>query len=888
MEKKNGHFAKRAAASAAALLIVAGYTPVANYVGLKPASAITASAAYSNVQVQEGEIQLTRGRANKFVMEFDSDESALVNSDFTTNYEDYFSVEAKNIEKSLNSDNDSYKYHYKITFEITPNDAAYDCQLYFYYKGNYFSDYYVYIYNPQTYEADQDILIETDDFVGLSDTVLKLYASTDRYTADENNNLTSEPVPYSKGMVIGADLNRYENDSDLYFNGDFEYDESSLTLNELDENGNIIAEIPYEYGWDNTHKDYIIDHPGTYQLSAKVIGRAVLDKETNTYGSKEYTLTKTIEIIPTSIENAEVRYDFYMKNYNAYGYSFEENKTLKVPYTNKTYTLNRYDYWADNNYAPYISVNGIELENGVDYEITGETSSKKMGEHTFNVEFMNGYEGEAEFTWEITDETESTVNINETYKYGIPVQPSISGNTWNGDVTYYYARQAKKPVWSTEVPTELGKYSVYAEIAGANGHDAFETDFENFEIVPRNFEVYPQGTTMTYGDELPELKYYTRENYNDDYVNSDKPQFEVEIWNGDTKIDPAVDKLHAGEYTLKIKNIDDSNYSIYYGTSTLTVLPKSVKSSDINVKTNINLYNGKYQSPEFTVTVNGEESTFEIYGQKRAKNIGEYTSEIELTGDYSGYTEAAWAIEDKEIETGLAMDINDIVESKKQVQFILSRNLTDGVAVESGFIYSKTGADLTGIKYDDDNAIDGTNIKKKSSDVTSNNGSVTFKVTDTGNGINIVGYVVYHTASGDFVDYTPIKSVTYNQAVNEKVASGLSIATVGVKDGSKVTFRVARQAENITVLESGFIYSKTGANINDVNVGSNEIDGNTIKIKSSSNSGDDTSLDFTITDSGKGINVKGYIMYETSNGIQYEYTDVLSTTYAAAAASLTR
>ncbi|HQM00229.1 MAG TPA: hypothetical protein PLH98_06660 [Ruminococcus flavefaciens] len=243
MEKKNGHFAKRAAASAVALLIVAGYTPVANYVGLKPASAITASAGYSNIQGQEGEIQLTRGRANKFVMEFDSDESALVKSDFTTNNEEYFSVEAKNIEKSLNSDTDSYKYHYRITFDITPNGDAYNCYLYFYSKDTYIGDYYVYIYNPQTYEADQDVLTERDDFVGLSDTVLKLYASTDYYTADENNNLTSEPIPYSKGMYIGADLNRYENDSDLYFNGDFEYDQSSLILNELDENGNIIAEM---------------------------------------------------------------------------------------------------------------------------------------------------------------------------------------------------------------------------------------------------------------------------------------------------------------------------------------------------------------------------------------------------------------------------------------------------------------------------------------------------------------------------------------------------------------------------------------------------------------------------------------------------------------------
>lgn len=439
-------------------------------------------------------------------------------------------------------------------------------------------------------------------------------------------------------------------------------------------------------------------------------------------------------------------------------------------------------------------------------------------------------------------------------------------------------------------PKDAGTYIVKAS-ASAEGY-VFEDIYSLFTIRRKTVNVTPAVSSKTFGDSDPDfsvISYSRSAIVKGDTVNI------TGAYGLDSNYNTEAD---VGVYGLTIGNLktDNNNYVLAIN-GTFEVTPRTISNENVTVISRCIADAAGWAYPneviQVVATVNGKEKVLEenkdykILSATRTKNLGKFSVQLEGIGNYTGSAaNNVQIITADEIKANLAMDIIGTKDNIK-VTFLLSRNVEKcGKAVESGYIYTKTGADISGIEYDS-KLIDGVNIKKRFAEVHTNDGSVQFSVTDEGKSISIMGYVVYDTPAGKFAQYTPVKTVTYEQAVNETVTSGFRTQVYSVKDGNKVTFRNYRSAdgEKMTILESGFIYSKTGADISNATIESG-IDGVNIKRSFTDDPRLIATIQQSITDTGSGISIKGYIKYQTSNGIQYEYSDIINTTYAKASAGL--
>ena len=72
----------------------------------------------------------------------------------------------------------------------------------------------------------------------------------------------------------------------------------------------------------------------------------------------------------------------------------------------------------------------------------------------------------------------------ESWTYGSPNDPSLTGYTGNGTVTYSY-KPSNSNTWSTTKPTDVGSYQVKASVAAAGNYAAGESAAVDFSILQK-------------------------------------------------------------------------------------------------------------------------------------------------------------------------------------------------------------------------------------------------------------------------------------------------------------------------------------------------------------------------------------------------------------------
>ena len=108
--------------------------------------------------------------------------------------------------------------------------------------------------------------------------------------------------------------------------------------------------------------------------------------------------------------------------------------------------------------------------------------------------------------FQIGQEITPTVSLAD-WTYGSPNEPSVSGNTGDGAVTYYYkVKDAGDDTYTEEVPRNVGDYTVKAEIARTDEYFP-ATATNNFKITQASLTVVADNITKDYLDEDPELTY---------------------------------------------------------------------------------------------------------------------------------------------------------------------------------------------------------------------------------------------------------------------------------------------------------------------------------------------------------------------------------------------
>lgn len=104
------------------------------------------------------------------------------------------------------------------------------------------------------------------------------------------------------------------------------------------------------------------------------------------------------------------------------------------------------------------------------------------------------------------------------WTYGSPNEPSVSGNSSGGAVTYYYkVKDAGDDTYTVEAPINVGNYTVKAEIARTDEFFPATTAAVDFKINKASLAVVADAITKDYLDEDPELTYtVTGIQYNED------------------------------------------------------------------------------------------------------------------------------------------------------------------------------------------------------------------------------------------------------------------------------------------------------------------------------------------------------------------------------------
>lgn len=119
-----------------------------------------------------------------------------------------------------------------------------------------------------------------------------------------------------------------------------------------------------------------------------------------------------------------------------------------------------------------------------DYDVTYSGDCINVGSYTVSVSLKGNYSGSADGpSFTITKATiKPTVSI-EGWTYGATAnEPSVSGNSGSGEVTYAYKLQnAAEDAYSTTKPTDAGAYTVKASIAATANYEA-ATDSAHFTI----------------------------------------------------------------------------------------------------------------------------------------------------------------------------------------------------------------------------------------------------------------------------------------------------------------------------------------------------------------------------------------------------------------------
>ena len=130
---------------------------------------------------------------------------------------------------------------------------------------------------------------------------------------------------------------------------------------------------------------------------------------------------------------------------------------------------------------------------------TGEVTIVGIGETTITASITasaNYAAAQKSYTLTVSQATISPTLTLAGWTYGSPNSPSVTGNTGNGVVTYYY--KTGESEWTTTQPTAAGTHQVKACIAAASNYSAAETSAVSFTISQLEAVLGWSNTSLSY------------------------------------------------------------------------------------------------------------------------------------------------------------------------------------------------------------------------------------------------------------------------------------------------------------------------------------------------------------------------------------------------------
>lgn len=217
--------------------------------------------------------------------------------------------------------------------------------------------------------------------------------------------------------------------------------------------------------------------------------------------------------------------------------------------------------------------------------------------------------------------------------YGSPIEPSVSGNTGGGEVTYYYkVKDAGDDTYTEETPVNVGNYTIKAEIARTDEYFPATTAAVDFKINKASLAVVADAITKDYLDDDPELTYtVTGIQYNED--RNTILACELQRAAGEAKGDYAITKK-----SLTLLSTQNYNTPSFTG-NTFTITAKALGDPvTFEPAPKISIYARDNKNGSWTVSVYTGKTAF-VEGTDH-----DYTSEVTPDGD-GNYTVTVTAVE---------------------------------------------------------------------------------------------------------------------------------------------------------------------------------------------------------------------------------------------------
>lgn len=339
---------------------------------------------------------------------------------------------------------------------------------------------------------------------------------------------------------------------------------------------------------------------------------------------------------------------------------------------------------------------------GTDYEIITEPdgdkytdaqslTQKNAGTYTFYIKGKGNYSGEKKATWKINPaEIESVKLTGGTKTYdGKPVADKDFRVTIKGlkdgdnakDLTKTFVFKADDI--SVDAPTNAGTYTAELTVSDPKGNYATKTVTSDFEIKPREVEVYPaEGQTFEYGADITVI-----EDAINNLANIELEQAEEDSATGIIAADNNADtltlmfgdkpftiagagdgKVNVGYYDIVTKEDMDviGNYKLVYEYPVQVEVTKAalkdewftlyIRDEDTNESSAAPYNNGyTFTGKKIIVKANNgqalvEGTDYTVNGDKEVYLPGEYTIDIKGKGNYTGTVKKTYKVEpNKEI-----------------------------------------------------------------------------------------------------------------------------------------------------------------------------------------------------------------------------------------------
>ena len=324
-------------------------------------------------------------------------------------------------------------------------------------------------------------------------------------------------------------------------------------------------------------------------------GESVVDENTYTYDGSAKTPTPSKVFIGTTETTAGFALastDPYLNNTNAGTATVnvvdnDASDTWYIMNASTLFTINHAEATVTADYKTKVyqttpsadppltaTVTGMvnnEPETLINYTLSREPGDD-VGSYTITPS-GDGIQGNYQVTYEtgvlqIGYEIHPTVTLADRV-YGDPIVPSVSDNTGNGEVTYYYkTKDAADDTYTEEQPINVGNYTIKAEVSATPEYFAASAT-KDFSITKRSLTVVADAITKDYLDEDPELT-YTVEGIQYNQERSDVLICELQRATGEDK----------GNYNITQKSltlISTQNYKIPSFTgSTFTITAKNL------------------------------------------------------------------------------------------------------------------------------------------------------------------------------------------------------------------------------------------------------------------------------------------------------------------------